>query len=124
GVNVDLKPTEGNAFTTKLLNYQITDFWITAHAFADLSPLTNFQQTLPYRLPKNFSNYDTPAYEDIINQLTKVDPLSDAAKAQYKAFNQLWLNDPWLLPMTPNLGNPGIYIVSRKAHGLNVNLVT
>lgn len=121
GVKVELKPTEGNAFTARFANRQFADFFISGHSFADLSPLTNFQQTFPYRIP-NISYYEAPEYLDIIKQLSTLDPLSDAARAQYKRFNQLWLNDPWLLPMTPNIG--GINIISPKMHNIGHTLIT
>ncbi|MHB8576474.1 MAG: ABC transporter substrate-binding protein, partial [Dehalococcoidia bacterium] len=121
GVKIELKPTEGNAFTSRFQLRQFPDFWIAAHAFSDLSPLTNFQQTFPYRIP-NIGYYENPDYVDIIKQLEALDPLGPRAKEQYVRFNKLWLDEPWLFPLTPTIG--GIEIVSPKVHVLDVHMIT
>jgi peptide/nickel transport system substrate-binding protein len=101
GVKVELLPIEANAFLAKLRQRQFKGFWATTHAFSDLTPLTNFQQTFPYQIP-NISYYESPTYVDIIKQLESLDPLSDGAKEQYRRFNKMWLEDPWLIPLSPN----------------------
>ncbi len=101
GVKVQLNPIEANAFLAKLRKREFQGLWSTTHAFSDLTPLTNFQQTFPYQVP-NISYYESPTYLDIIAQLESLDPLSDAAKEQYRRFNKLWLEDPWLIPLSPN----------------------
>ncbi|MBK7327870.1 MAG: hypothetical protein IPI85_01875 [Dehalococcoidia bacterium] len=93
---------------------------MTSHAFAHMAPLTNFQQTLPYQQP-NMSYYESPTYLDIRAQLEKLDPLSDAAKAQYKRFNEIWVEDPWLVPLQPNTGPQ---LVSERVRGFGKYLVT
>lgn len=103
GVKVDLVPMDGNAFNVKFQARQVTDLWISGHSFADMTPLTNFQQTFPYRIP-NIGYYGEPGsttgqdYVQLIKDLEGVDPVSDGAKALYKKFNALFVSEAWLLP--------------------------
>lgn len=103
GVKVDLAPSEANAVTARFAARQFTDLWISGHSFADMAPLTNFQQTFPYRIP-NIGYYGEPGsntgseYVQMIKDLESLDPLGDPAKAIYKKFNQLFLTEAWLLP--------------------------
>ena len=120
GVKIDLIPLEATAFLAKLRQRGFKGLWATTHAFSDLTPLTCFQQTLPYQVP-NPSYYESPTYVDIVKQLQTLDPLSDAAKAQYKRFNTLWTEDPWLLPLSPN---SRIDLVSAAVRGYDEYFVT
>jgi peptide/nickel transport system substrate-binding protein len=120
GVKVDLVPTEANAFLAKLRQRQFKGLWATTHAFSDLTPLTNFQQTFPYQVP-NISYYESPTYLDIIKQLESLDPLSAGAKEQYKRFNTLWLEDPWLIPLSPNSRTD---LVSSAVRGYDEYFIT
>jgi peptide/nickel transport system substrate-binding protein len=120
GIKVDLVPSEANAFTAKFAARGLTDLWISGHSFSDMAPLTNFQQTFPYRIP-NISYYGEPGgqigqeYVGIIKQLESLDPLSDQAKALYKQFNALFLDDPWLFPFAPY---DRIDLVGSKVRGV------
>lgn len=101
GIEVQLIPSDPTAFLAILRAREFKGLWTTTHSFSNMTPLTNFQQTLPYQQP-NTSYYDRPAYIDLVKQLTNLDPLSDAAKKQYAIFNDLWLNDPFLVPLAAN----------------------
>jgi len=101
GLKVDLVQTEANAFSAKLRAREFKDFWITTHAFSDLTPLTTFQQTIPYQAT-NPSYYESADYADIKAKLEVLDPVSAEAKVQYARFNELWLDEPWLLTLAPN----------------------
>lgn len=120
GIEVKLIPSEPTAFLGILRQRAFKGFWTTTHSFANMAPLTNFQQTLPYQQP-NTSYYDNPDYIDLVAKLTNLDPLSDAAKVQYKRFNDLWLNDPFLVPLAPN-ENP--QLVSKKVRGFGKYLAS
>ncbi len=106
GVKVELMPQEGNAVTAKFTARQLTDLWISGHSFSEMSPLTNFQQTFPYRIP-NISYYGEPGsdtgveYLKIIKELESLDPLGAPAKEVYKRFNKLFVEEAWLLPYAP-----------------------
>ena len=119
GVKVDLVPMEGNAFNAKFQARQITDLWISGHSFSEMAPLTNFQQTFPYRIP-NIGYYAEPGsssgqdYLKIIQELEGLDPAGDPAKAVYKRFNQLFVTEAWLLPFAPY---DRIDLVSDKVRG-------
>lgn len=121
GVKVDLAPMEANALTAKFTARQLTDLWISGHSFSDMAPLTNFQQTFPYRIP-NISYYGEPGsntgeeYLKIIKELESLDPLSDEAKAVYKRFNQLFLEEAWILPFSPY---DRIDLVGSKVRGFD-----
>jgi|DewCreStandDraft_5_1066085.scaffolds.fasta_scaffold01636_12 peptide/nickel transport system substrate-binding protein len=115
GVRAELKGTEATAFLAKLRAREFQDVWVTAHAFSDLTPVTNFQQTFPYQVP-NPSFYENPTYLDIIEKLSGIDPLSDEAKRQYERFTQLWLTDPWLLPLQPTVP---VALLGAKVRGFD-----
>jgi len=120
GIETKLIPSDPTAFLAILRDRKFKGLWVTSHAFAHMAPLTNFQQTLPYQQP-NMSYYESPTYLDIRAQLEKLDPLSDAAKAQYKRFNEIWVEDPWLVPLQPNTGPQ---LVSERVRGFGKYLVT
>ena len=120
GVNVEIVPMEASAFTAMLQKRGFKGLWTTTHAYSDIAPITNLEVTFPYRIP-NISYYDTPQYEAIINALKTVDPLGDAAKAQYKAFNGLFVNDPWMIPMFPAAR---VDLISSKVRGYDEYFVT
>jgi peptide/nickel transport system substrate-binding protein len=120
GVKVEIVPMEANAFTAMLQKRGFEGLWATTHAYSDLAPVTNLEVTFPYRIP-NISYYDTPEYEAIIKALKQLDPLSDEAKQQYKAFNDLFINDPWLIPMFPAAR---VDLISSKVRGYGEYFVT
>lgn len=119
GVKVDLLPQEGNAFNANFQARKLTDLWISGHSFSELAPLTNFQQTFPYRIP-NIGYYGEPGgnsgqeYVKMIAELELLDPVSEAAKAVYKRFNELFVTEAWLLPFA---GYDRIDLVSDKVRG-------
>lgn len=125
GVRVDLVPMEGNAFTQKFAARQLTDLFISGHSFSDMAPLTNFQQTFPYRIP-NIGYYGEPGsgtgqeYVQMIKDLESLDPLSDQAKAIYKKFNELFVTEAWLLPFAPY---DRIDLVGDKVRGFDGYLI-
>jgi len=98
GIQVNLVPTDPTQFLALLRDRKFDGLWVTAHSFSHMAPLTNFQQTYPYQVP-NISYYESPTYLDIIAKLEGLDPNSDEAKEEYRRFNQLWLEDPWIAPV-------------------------
>lgn len=125
GVKVDLAPAEVNAITATFAARQFTDLWIAGHSFSDMTPLTNFQQTFPYRIP-NISYYGEPGsdsgqeYLKIIKELEVMDPTSPQAKDVYKRFNALFVSEPWLLPFA---AYQRIDLVGGKVRGLDGYIV-
>ena len=113
GIEVKLVPSEPTAFLKILRDRGFKGFWATTHSFANMTPLTNFQQTIPYHIP-NASYYESADYQDLRAKLETLDPLSAAAKEQYKRFNDLWQNDPFLIPLAPN-ETP--QLLSKKVRG-------
>ncbi len=119
GIETTLIPSDPTAFLAILRDRKFKGLWVTSHSFSHLAPLTNMQQTFPYQQP-NMSYYETPAYLDIRAKLENLDPLSEAAKAQYKRFNEIWLEDPWLVPLQPNSGPQ---LVSKRVRGYGKYLI-
>lgn len=120
GIETKLIPSDPTAFLAILRDRKFKGLWVTSHSFAHMAPLTNLQQTFPYQQP-NMSYYETPTYLDIRAQLEKLDPLSAEAKVQYKRFNEIWVEDPWLVPLQPNTGPQ---LVSERVRGYGKYLVT
>ena len=120
GIEVQLIPSDPTAFLALLRAREFKGFWTTTHSFSNMAPLTNFQQTFPYQQP-NISYYDNPKYIELVKALTNLDPLSEAAKKEYAIFNDLWLNDPFLVPLAPN-ENP--QLVSKRVRGYGEYLVS
>lgn len=120
GVHVEIVPMEAGAFTALLQKRGFEGLWTTAHAFSELAPVTNLEVTFPYRIP-NLSYYDSPAYDAIIKALKTLDPLSAEAKTQYAAFNKLFVEDPWLIPM---FGGGRVDLIGSKVKGYDEYFVT
>ena len=99
--------------STRLRARDLKDLWITTHSFSDLTPLTNFQQTIPYQA-QNPSYYESAEYADLRSKLETLDPNSAAAKEQYARFNKLWLEDPFILSLQPNMR---VDLYSAKVRG-------
>lgn len=118
GIETTLIPSDPTAFLAILRAREFKGLWTTAHSFSHLAPLTNLQQTFPYQIP-NMSYYETETYLDIRAKLETVDPLSAEAKAQYERFNDIWLNDPWLVPLAQNSGPQ---LVSERVRGYGTYL--
>jgi ABC-type transport system substrate-binding protein len=115
GVEVELNAMEPTAFIKRLRAREFPDLWITAHAFANLSPVTNFLMTFPFR-EGNMSFYEPEEYISIIRALETVNGTSDAAQAQYDLFEKLWIENPWLIPMRPT---QSIIVKSKKLQGFD-----
>ena len=115
GVEITLNAMEPTAFIERLRAREFPDMWITAHAFSDLSPVTNFLMTFPYR-EGNMSFYEPEEYIAIIRALETVTALSPEAQVQYDEFAQLWLENPWLIPLIPT---QAIMVASDKVKGFD-----
>lgn len=118
GIETQLIPSDPTAFLAILRAREFKGFWVTSHSFSHLAPLTNLQQTFPYQQP-NMSYYETETYLDIRAQLEALDPLSAEAKAQYERFNEIWVEDPWLVPLAQNSGPQ---LVSERVRGYGTYL--
>ena len=120
GVEVEILTQEIGVWVGKLRQRGFTDLWVAPHKFSNLSPLTTFQQTFPYRMG-NPSYYETETYLDIIANLEKLDPVGEEAREQYARFNQMWLDDPWLLPVHTN---QRIEVTNPNVKGYDEHFVT
>ncbi len=120
GVEIELGPMDGNAYLAKFQAREFPDLWLSLSGFAEMTPVTNFQQTFPFRIP-NPSHYDRQEYQDLITALGGMDPLSEEAQAHYATFRDLWLNDPWMLPYSDNIN---IHLLGPRLRGLDIIPVT
>ncbi len=120
GVEVEILTQEIGVWVGKLRSRGFVDLWVAPHKFSNLSPLTTFQQTFPYRMG-NPSYYETETYLDIIANLEKLDPVGEEAREQYARFNQMWLDDPWLLPVHTN---QRIEVANSNVKGYGEHFVT
>ncbi len=120
GVEVQIEAQEIGVWVSKLRERKFVDLWVAPHKFSNLSPLSTFQQTFPYKQP-NPSFYATDTYLDIIANLEKLDPVSPEALEQYARFNQMWLDDPWLLPVHTN---QRIEVANANVKGFDEHFVT
>ena len=120
GVEVEILTQEIGVWVGKLRTRGFTDLWVAPHKFSNLSPLTTFQQTFPYRMG-NPSYYETETYLDIISNLESLDPVGEGAREQYARFNQMWLDDPWLLPVHTN---QRIEVANANVKGYDEHFVT
>lgn len=118
GIETTLIPSDPTAFLAILRAREFKGLWTTSHSFSHLAPLTNLQQTFPYQIP-NMSYYETETYLDIRAKLETMDPLSADAKAQYARLNEIWIEDPWLVPLAQNSGPQ---LVSERVRGYGTYL--
>lgn len=102
GVKVSLQPTDTNAMAAKLRGREFPGLFLLPHNYADMTPVSLFQSAFPYG-PNNPSFYANADYLDVVKQLSTLEPSSAEAKTQYDRFNKIWLDDPWMLPVSPNL---------------------
>jgi peptide/nickel transport system substrate-binding protein len=115
GIEIVLKPHDSPSFQALLRGEGFEGMWIANSAFANLAPLTNFQQTFPFRIP-NPSNYESPIYLDIRKKLETLDPVGDGAAQEYKRFNEVWVEDPWMVPLAPFV-NPHLVSPRLRNYG-------
>ena len=120
GVEVEILTQEIGVWVGKLRQRGFVDLWVAPHKFSNLSPLTTFQQTFPYRMG-NPSYYETETYLDIIATLEGLDPLGEEAREQYARFNRMWIDDPWLLPVHTN---QRIEVANSNVKGYDEHFVT
>ena len=97
GIETVIDPGDAQAQSAILRERGYEDMWLNGHSFADMSPLTNFQQTLPFQT-ENASHYVRDEYTDLREKLLDLEPSSAEAKEQYARFQKLWLEDPFLIP--------------------------
>jgi peptide/nickel transport system substrate-binding protein len=115
GMSVEIRQLDNPTSQTKLLNRQYTDLFLNAHVLANVTPVTLLQLAVAYEIP-NPMHYASPDYADLIATLDGLDPTSDAARAQYARFNQLFVQDPWLVPLYPNTN---LDVTSARVQGLD-----
>ena len=97
GIDVRLSPTDLQQYGARYQARDFSAFWLAAHAFADFSPLTLLQQSLEYRA-ENLSHHESPNLDRIRSSLAGLAPLDSASRALYSEFNELWLEDPFIVP--------------------------
>lgn len=99
GFTVTLDPREQAAFSP-FLNSGQHQLWINPHGFAQLNPSTLATGAAPFKPAKNLSGYSSPEYTAIVDRLwTHADAASDEAKASYREFSDLLLDEQFVIDL-------------------------
>ncbi len=97
GIETTLRPSDGATFTARYRGQGFADLWLASHAFADLTPVTLFQQGLEFGEP-NVSKYTSGPYRSLVAELGDLDPLSARSRAIYRELNDLMVSEAWVIP--------------------------
>ena len=103
GVDIELVGHQIPDMNKKLFERDFDAGWFLLTGFSPFSPVTVITQPLPFQ-DNNPSKYTNPVFLDIREKLRTLDPFSEEAKVQYDRFNELFHDDPWLLPCAPTRG--------------------
>ncbi len=103
GVDIELVGHQIPDMNKKLFERDFEAGWFLLTGFSPFSPVTVITQPLPFQ-DNNPSKYTNPVFLDIREKLRTLDPFSEEAKVQYDRFNELFHDDPWLLPCAPTRG--------------------
>jgi peptide/nickel transport system substrate-binding protein len=118
GIGTELRPIEAAQFTGKHRGRGFEDLWLAGHGFADLTPVTLFEQALEFA-EANVSRYESARYRAIIAELSTLDPIAARSRALYGELNQLMLDEAWVIPT----GVPQVRIdlVGKRVRGWPVS---
>ncbi len=100
GVDIELIGHDIPDMNKKLFERDFEAGWFLLTGFSPFSPVTVITQPLPFQ-DNNPSKYTNPVFADIKEKLRVLDPFSPEAREQYRRFNELFHDDPWLLPCAP-----------------------
>jgi peptide/nickel transport system substrate-binding protein len=120
GVRVEIREMDAATFNARWRGRQFTDLFMASHAGANLLPLTLFQRAFPFQAV-NPMHYESAEFTDIVSSIESLEPTSDAAKQEYKRFNTLFHEDPWLIPLMPQAR---VDLVSKNVRGFGDYFVT
>jgi peptide/nickel transport system substrate-binding protein len=115
GIKVSPKLTETAVFINTLRQRKYGDFYVAGMNFADPVPssalLNNFNIAIP-----NQAYQESPELKAILDVIGTVDPLGEEAKALYRRFNRLWVEDPWIAVLEPS---GALDVASEKVQGFD-----
>ena len=100
GVEIELVGHQIPDMNQKLFQRDFEAGWFLMTGFSPFSPVTVITQPLPFQ-DNNPSQYTSETFLDIRARLKTLDPFSEEALVQYDRFNELFHDDPWLLPCAP-----------------------
>ncbi len=115
GVEIELVGHQIPDMNQKLFQRDFEAGWFLMTGFSPFSPVTVITQPLPFQ-DNNPSKYTSETFLDIRARLKTLDPFSEEALAQYERFNELFHDDPWLLPCAPFRS---INVVKPRVQGYN-----
>ncbi len=115
GVEIELVGHQIPDMNQKLFERNFEAGWFLMTGFSPFSPVTVITQPLPFQ-DNNPSQYTSETFLDIRAKLKTLDPFSEEALVQYDRFNELFHDDPWLLPCAPFRG---INVVKPRVQGYN-----
>ena len=100
GVEIELVGHQIPDMNQKLFERNFEAGWFLMTGFSPFAPVTVITQPLPFQ-DNNPSKYTSETFLDIRAKLKTLDPFSEEALVQYDRFNELFHDDPWLLPCAP-----------------------
>lgn len=92
GLNPKLVPLQAADFFARLGNGDMPGLYVNVHGFGQLSPATLVNGAFPFSAKKNASNFDSPQYRIIANQLWTASDPADARTAYDRANDFLLQN--------------------------------
>jgi len=114
GVEIELVGHDIPDMNKKLFQRDFDAGWILMTGFSPFSPITVITQPLPFQ-DNNPSKYTNPIFLDIREKLKALDPYSAEAMVEYARFNELFHDDPWLIPLGPP--TRGMAVVKPRVQG-------
>ena len=103
GVDIELVGHDVPDMNQKLFKRSFDAGWMLMTGFSPFTPVTVITMPLPFQ-DNNPSKYVNPEFLDIKANLAALDPFSPEAMEEYRRFNELFHDDPWLLPVAPYRG--------------------
>lgn len=97
GITATITKLEHAQYVPILTSGGFKGLWTAPVGYNFLHPSTLFLESFPYRVP-NSSNYDTPEYRNLIQQLASAPP--DQQQSVTQQMNKLLLDAAFLLPVS------------------------
>ncbi|MGI8551679.1 MAG: ABC transporter substrate-binding protein [Dehalococcoidia bacterium] len=114
GVKIKLLPEERTDWLGKWIKGQLSGLWIYGLSYAQMTPVSFFEQSVGMRPTGNPSHFTDSDYSQLVKDLDTADPFGAHAKDLYKAFNNLWFDQAFAVAFA---GNQGLDVASKKVHG-------
>jgi len=116
GIPTTLTPLDPATNLKNLIGGTYGGLWITAHTYAQFTPITLPTSAFPFNADKNTSNFVDPAYQQAVNEAwTVVDPLGPEAAASYEQLNALILDNAFVIGLH---NSEALFASTSDLHGV------